>query len=295
MVMAAALAPAGAHASITVGSDLTLPADSDPRDCQPLSTPPCTYLLAGAHAGNQFPAESPTKGIVTSFRIKTGASTRVGETVTFRLGQFAPVTPVRASGAGTGPTVTLHGPGVFTVPANLVVKPGDHVGIDTSLSGAFARLADACPTDASGAGVVIFHPPLIDLAPLQLEDANGRCELLVNAEVVPSSKVFIGDQKNQKYTVNKKGKIILPIELPGPGGIKISGKGLARQGGASKAGTFARTFDAAGTVKLPLKLSRKKLQRVAAKGKGGLRLTVTFTPVGGEPGTQTVKLKLKAR
>jgi hypothetical protein len=286
MLLAAALAPAGAHASITVGSDLTLPVDSHPGDCQ-LSTPPCTYLMGGAHVGNQFPAGSPTKGIVTSFRIKTGASTPAGETVTFRLGQFGPFAPISASGAGTGPTVTLHGPGVFTVPANLVVKPGDHVGIDTSLTGAFALFPDACPTDPSAKAFThTFHPPLIDLGPLQVEDANGRCELLVQATIQPSS-VF-GFNPKQVYKVSKKFKIVLPVELPGPGGIKISGKGLAR-------GLATRTVSEAGTVKLPLKLAAKKLRRLEAEGKGGLKVTVTFTPVGGDPGTQTFKLKLKAR
>ena len=181
------------------------------------------------------------------------------------------------------------------MPANLVVKPGDHVGIDTSLTGAFALFPDACPTDPSAKAFThTFHPPLIDLAPLQVEDANGRCELLVNAEIIPSTKVSIKGKQVYKVAM-RKGKIILPIELPGPGGIKISGKGLARQGTASKAGAVTRTVSEAGTVSLPLKLSRKKLQKLAAKGKGGLRLTVTFTPVGGEPGTQTVKLTLKAR
>jgi hypothetical protein len=287
MFLAAALAPAGAHASITVGSDFTLPADSNPGDCQ-LSTPPCTYLMGGAHAGNQFPAESPTKGIVTSFRIKTGASTRVGETVIFRLGQFGPFAPTSASGAGTGPTVTLLGPGVFTVPAHLVVKPGDHLGIDTSLTGAFALFPDACPTDPSAKAFTdTFHPPLIDFGPLQVEDANGRCELLVQATIQPSS-VF-GFNPKQVYKVSKKFKIVLPIELPGPGGIKVSGNGLA------KAGFVTRTVSEAGTVKLPLKLAAKKLRRLEAEGKGGLKVTVTFTPVGGAPGTQTFKLKLKVR
>jgi hypothetical protein len=57
----------------------------------------------------------------------------------------------------------------------------------------------------------------------------------------------------------------------------------------------ARTVQAAGTIKLPLKLAAKKLRKLKASGRAGLKLRLAFTPVGGDPGTETLKLKLEAR
>jgi hypothetical protein len=287
-----ALVPPIAHAAITVGSDLTLPPDGDAGDCYPLSMPPCTYVGTGVHAGNQFPVKSPTYGTVTSFQIRTEVGSRVGETVTFRLARLGPYAPPSASGEGTGPTITIDSGGFHSVPANLPVKPDDYIGIDTSLSTAFGAYPDTCGLPSS---YHIFHPALTDLGSLQVEDANGQCELLVNAKVVPSVSVQIGDQKKSlKYKVAKgKNKITLPIELPGPGGIKISSKGLAGLVVASKARTFSTVVDAAGAVKLRLKLAKAILRKLNARGKATLKLRVTFTPVGGDAGTQGAKLRLK--
>jgi hypothetical protein len=275
------LVPASSHASITVGSDLSLPTSGFTDNCI-LSTPPCTRLLVGVHPGNTFPVKSPTKGIVTSFRIKSGGSNPNWETVTFRLGRLSTSLPAKATGAGTGPSLTFNTAGIHTVAANLPVNVGDYVGIDTSATSA----ASAYPTDcAPGMGYVILHPPLIDFGSPQSVDSNSICELLVDAVIQPSTQVgFLG--KNQKYTVNKKGKIILPIELPGPGSIKISGKGLARQG--------VRTVNEAGVVKLPIKLAARTLRRLDASGKAAVKVKITFTPVGGDPGTLERKLKLRA-
>lgn len=282
----AALAPATSQASITIGSDLSLPATGSADNCI-LSTPPCTHVLVGVHPGNQFPLKSSTTGIVKSFGIKIGGSTRAGETVTFRLAQVSPSLPAAVTGAGTGPSATFHAPGVYSVPANLAVKVGAYVGIDTSSTSAAAELSTCAP----GSGYLTLHPTITDFGSPQSVDSNSTCELLVNAVIQPTS-VF-GFNPKQTYAV-KKDKIILYVELPGPGGIKVSGKGVARQPAASKGATGAGTVQQAGTVRLPVKLSRRTIKRLDAKGKAALNLLITFTPVGGDPATETRKLKLKA-
>jgi hypothetical protein len=285
----AAFVPASSQASITVGSDLSLPSGGNFDDCLPLSQPPCTHVLVGVHPGNSFPVKSPTKGTVTSFQIRTATGVRSGETVTFRLAQVGPYAPGSASGDGTGPTLNIMGGGIHSVPANLPVKVGDYIGIDTSGTTANSYPGSCNPPR----GFFTFHPPLTDFAPLQPVDSNSTCELLVNAVIQPSTTVgFI--KKNQTYKVGKKGKIILPIELPGPGDIKISGKGVARQSAASKSASVVKAVREAGTVKLPIKLSRKILGHLDAAGKASMKVKVVFTPVGGDPGTQSRKLKLRA-
>jgi hypothetical protein len=280
----AALAPATSQATITIGSDLTLPTTSISNNCIPLSTPPCSHVLFAVHAGNAFPRNSPTDGTIVSFGMKTGVLSGANETATFRVARESGFT-TEMTGAGTGPTITLHQPGSYSFPASLPIKAGDFVGIDTSSTRASAALP-TCGNPPNSGGYFTYHPVLTNGGPFQPLDANSTCELLVQATIQPSS-VF-GFNPKQVYKVSKKFKIVLPIELPGPGGIKVSGKGLARA-------PVKRTVSEAGTAKLSLKLAAKKLRRLEVKGKGGLKVTVTFTPVGGDPGTQTFKLKLKAR
>jgi hypothetical protein len=272
-----ALTPATSHAVIVIGSDTTLPAGTTAESC-PVA-PPCTFLTWGVHPGNEFPARSPTKGVVTSFALKSGAQPGAGEMVRFRLGRFeTSSSSSAATGAGVGPTVTLSPTLINLVPANLPINVGDAVGIDVFST----TSAVSC---AFGAGFNYYSPVLSEGGGFQPVGGGNTCELLVQATIQPSS-VF-GFNPKQVYKVSKKFKIVLPIELPGPGGIKVSGKGLARA-------PATRTVSEAGTVKLPLKLAAKKLRRLEVKGGGGLKVTVTFTPVGGHPGTQAFKLKLKA-
>jgi hypothetical protein len=283
-----ALAPATSHAVIVIGSDTTLPATTTPVSCT--FAPPCTFLTFAVHPGNEFPAKSPTKGVVTSFALKSGAQPSAGEMVRFRLGRFEPGTSLAATGAGVGPTVTLSPTLINVAPANLPIEVGDAVGIDV-LSTTSAIAAQG--TCGVGMGAFIsYAPPLTDGGGFQPPSGNNTCELLVQATVQPSS-VF-GFNPKQVYKVAiKKPKIILPIELPGPGGIKVFGKGVARQG-ASKGGAVTRTVNAAGTVKLRITLAAKTLRKLETAGKAALKLNVTFAPVGGERETQTRKLKLRA-
>ena len=279
MLVLAALVPATSQAAIVIGSDTTLPATTTPVSCT-FASPPCTFLTFAVHPGNEFPAKSPTKGVVTSFALKSGAQPSAGEMVRFRLGRFEPGTSLAATGAGVGPTVTLSPTLINVASANLPIEVGDAVGIDV-LSTTSAIAAQG--TCGVGMGAFIsYAPPLTDGGGFQPPIGNSTCELLVQATIQPSS-VF-GFNPKQVYTVKKKGKIILPIELPGPGDIKVSGKGA----------TGVRTVPGAGKVKLPIKLTGRTIRRLDANGKATVKVKVTFTPIGGDAGTETRKLKLKA-
>jgi hypothetical protein len=284
-----ALAPATSHAVIVIGSDTTLPATTTHVPCT-FASPPCTFLSFAVQPGNPYPARSPTKGVVTSFALKSGAQPLAGEMVRFRLGRFETGTTLAATGAGVGPTVTLSPTLINVVPANLPIDVGDAVGIDV-----FSTTSAIAAQGSCGIGMgshILYAPPLTDGGSFQPAIGNSTCELLVQATVQPSSVFGINPKQVYKVAI-KKPKIILPIELPGPGGIKVFGKGVARQG-ASKGGAVTRTVNAAGTVKLRITLAAKTLRKLETAGKAALRLNVTFTPVGGKQETQTRKLKLRA-
>jgi hypothetical protein len=188
-----ALSPAGAQASMTFGSDLSLPADSLSSQCAPTS-PPCTILLTRTHPGNVFPARAPVSGLVTSFGISAGAA----ETVTFRLGRVTEGGGSPGRGVATGPTVSLKGPGIYSFPTSLWVHGGDSVGIDTSSTASFS-IQPNCNA------VSYFYSPLLaDGGAAQPAAANATCEWLINAVFEPSPRALALQRCARKHGKAKR-------------------------------------------------------------------------------------------
>jgi hypothetical protein len=296
----AMLLPATSQATITVGSDLSLTPTSTANACG-LSTPPCTLLTANVHAGNLNPATSPTNGTVVGWGIRTGATCgpvigpcNATDTVTFRLGRLVPGTNT-AVGVATGPTVALTPPPsvMLTYPGEYFfpgpgppIHVGDAVGIDTSATWAHSAFPGNC---GNGAFYVTLHPVPADGGSPQTFDANSNCELLVNAVVQPSSTVKFGPLKGNF----KAGKFFLTVEVPGPGELSLSGRGVAKQASGSGTAVASRTVTVAGAVKLPIKPKGRAKRTLERTGRAKVRLQITFSPVGGEPATTQHKVKLK--
>jgi hypothetical protein len=271
VLVGAGLWPAASHASITIGSDLSL-APSQTADNCILSTPPCTQLLVDGHAGNSFPAASPTSGTVTSFGIRSAAA----DTITFRLGRVKPGGSLRGKGEGTGPAETLPAPGKYSFPAHLQVHVGDVVGVDTSSVSAYA---DNCP----GGGLsTTYHPTLVDGGPFQNVDANGTCELLVNAKVKPDNIFKIKRPKRDK----NRGTAKLPVLLPGPGKATVSGRRLKRT---------SKSASKAGKLNLPVKPKGKLKRRLIRHGSARVKAKVRFKPDGGSAHSESKRVKLIRR
>jgi hypothetical protein len=290
----AAFAPAASQATITVGSDLSLTPTSSANACT-LSTAPCTQLTANVHAGNLYPATSPTNGTVVGWGIRTGATCgpvagpcTPTDLVTFRLGKLIPGTNT-AVGVATGPTVALKPPpavklqypGQYFFPGpGPPIHVGDSVGIDTSATWAISAYPGSC---LNGAFHVTFHPVLSNGGSPQSFDANGACELLVNAVVEPSSTVKFGKLKGN----------FIAVVVPGPGQLSLSGKGVARQATGSERAAASKTVTEAGTVKLRIKPKGRAKRALQRTGKAKVLIKVTFSPVGGTPSTTRHKLKLR--
>jgi hypothetical protein len=266
----ATLVPASSGASITFGSDLTTNAQGFSDTCI-LSTAPCTEVLVGVRNANAFPVASPTDGVVVSFGIKSSAA----DTVTFRLARVRSGSS-KATGAGTGPEATLPGPGAYSFPARVPVHAGDYVGVDTSAVSAYST---ACGT---GGGEFTYHPTLVDGGPLIPVDSNSTCEFLVNAKVRPSNEFTIEKVRRNKH----RGTATLAIDLPGPGDLSLSGKGVK---------PATEEVDEAGSARLSVKPRRKTKRRLANRGKAKVTAEVTFKPEGGRSATDSERIKLVRR
>jgi hypothetical protein len=90
----------------------------------------------------------------------------------------------------------------------------------------------------------------------------------------------------------KKGTATVTLNIPDAGELVGSGKGVK----ASSAG-MAVTSKSVGTgqAKLVVKAKGKKRRKLNETGKVKLSLAITFTPTGGKPRTQSLKVKLKKK
>ena len=112
------------------------------------------------------------------------------------------------------------------------------------------------------------------------------------AFVRPSNLISIG--KKPRFD-KKRGTAVMSVEVPGPGELVLSGKGIKGEPGAARVRAAARPVDAAGTVELTVKPDAKTKKKLKKKGKAKVTANVTFTPTGGDPSTETKKLKLKLK
>ena len=78
------------------------------------------------------------------------------------------------------------------------------------------------------------------------------------------------------------------MNLPGPGKVGLSGKGVATVASARS----ALAAGGAGPVKLKVKPKGKTKAKLNETGKVTVKPKITYTPTGGDPNTQSIKVKL---
>jgi hypothetical protein len=95
----------------------------------------------------------------------------------------------------------------------------------------------------------------------------------------PSNSATPGSAKSSGSTVTLK------VNVPGPGTVAASGKGLVGAKVDAKG---------AGAVQLKLKLTSTEKKTLAKKGTVKVKVKIVFTPTGGSPGTTTKTITFKA-
>jgi lysophospholipase L1-like esterase len=118
-------------------------------------------------------------------------------------------------------------------------------------------------------------------------EASAQCpeadELPPPSPPPPPNDFSFGEVKKNE----KKGTAKLTVSVPGPGELDLA-KTKKVKGDEEPA-------EAAGEEKLSMEARRKAKRKLAAKGKAKVKAKVTYTPDGGEPNTQTKRLKLVRR
>jgi hypothetical protein len=250
---------------------------------------------------------APVSGVIASWSYQAGASppsqlklkvARAAGGDAFRI--------VGESGAEAPPASSLK-----TYPARVPVQAGDVIGFyqaspancgvsTAGYSGHFDALADPPPSgdpvtfqplpgfqlaiaatlepDADGDG---FGDETQDLCP-----TNASTQAACPPASAPSNAFTLGAITRNK----KKGTATITVNVPNPGELTASGKGVKASGAAE----ISKAVNA-GQANLTIRAKGKKLKTLNEKGKVKVSVAITYTPTGGDPSTQSRKLKLKKR
>jgi hypothetical protein len=299
LVASAALAAKSGHAAVTLGSDPLPPPTNSAFTCMTDQNDRGCLFVNDVIPGRQL--VSPIDGVIVRWRASLNSIT-AAQSIRIRVVRRVDASHFTVISSGNLEPVPA-GAGSYIFPAQLAIRSGDQV----------AGEADSGTGIAWGALVTGAH--MFGYNPSPVEGAttndpvfdNPDQEVTLNADVEPdcdkdglgdetqdadlsvchsNAFTFAGVQRNQK-----KGTATLKVNVPEPGDLNGSGNG------AKVAAAGARTSKAvtAGTAQLQIKAKGKKKRKLNRTGKVKLGLAVTYTPAGGKPNTQSVKVKLKKK
>jgi hypothetical protein len=190
---------------------------------------------------------------------------------------------------------------VLTLASPLPVKAGDLIGIDCPFN-APLPFANGAPASSS---IGSFSPPLADGDEGSPSGPFVTNELLINADVESDcDRDGLGDESQDADLTSchsnafafagvtgnkKKGTATLKVNVPEPGELIGSGNGAK----VAAAGATISKAVTAGTAQLLVKAKGKNKRKLNETGKLKLSVAVTYTPTGGKPSTQSIKVKLK--
>lgn len=272
-LLVALAAPAQAATTVTVGSPLTA---SFPGDFQGSTTE--ANVALGEPGAN---VSSPVTGTIVRWRV---VATNTGP-VAIRV--LRPAGGGAYTGAGTSSQQTPS-VGTNTFAANLPIKAGDVVGLDLVSPSSRVGQGTVAGSRVSEWGTAGGSAGFLADGSTAPPDANYfNSELGFNADVVLSNTFsLVGTTRNKK-----NGTATLAFNLPNPGDLSGSGQGAQ----VASTGAFPSKAVPAGTATLVVKAKGKKKRKLNEKGKVKLNVTVTYTPTGGDPSTQSMKVKLKKK
>ena len=214
---------------------------------------------------------------VTSW--STYASTDPGQTYTMKLFRQVAGPTYQAVAHDIPHDLT---PGMLnTFTAHVLGKPGDVLGLNSGINAG----DDACNFFVSGDSALVRSGDLADGGSGDFGTTTPFFRVNAAAVVTPTSEFTFGKVSRNR----KKGSASLPVNVPNPGELTLAGNGVRSAGPAQTVVTGP------GSVTLRIKAGGRKRMRLVETGRVKLRPQVTFTPSGGDPRTQSPKVKLRKR
>ena len=271
MAMSLAPSPSAAAAPVTIGQ---LAQATPPAACTTMAVDIAQPTVT---AGNPYVV--PGAGTIISWSHLAGNAT--GQQLTMKI--FRKVAdPFTYTAVGhDGPRGLARGV-LNTFPASIAVKPGDVLGLNLA-----SPTATGCGFSAIGETNLTRSGSLADGEAGAFSVNSESSRVNVAAVFVYSNTFTVSKAKRNK----KKGTATLTANVPNPGELALSGNGLKTAGAAGA--ITAMSVPAAGEVELLIKAKGKKKRKLNETGKVKVNPTITYTPTGGDPSTQSKKLKLR--
>jgi hypothetical protein len=167
-----------------------------------------------------------------------------------------------------------------TFSANIAVKAGDFLGMTSLTEGT------GCGFGPLGETFYFSATDQPNGAPVTFESGSGE-RINISATIEPTGAFSFGQTTRSK----KKGTATITVDVPNPGDLAASGKGVKAAGVA----TTSKAVSGPGTTTLLIKAKGKKKKKLNGSGKVKLGVDVTFTPTGGTASTASTTVKLKKK
>jgi hypothetical protein len=238
------------------------------------------FVQTSVASGNPYGV--PSTGGISSWKVTSWSSFGASSDIQLKLKFFrATTTPDKYQAVAHTDPQTVHAGGLTenTFPTNLTVQAGDILGFHTVTSG------DCLVAALSEDRYAGFTGDIADGQAEPFQTSGGSSYRLdVQAQLTPVNTFSVGKTQLNR----KKGTATLSFEVPNAGELTGSGRG-------AKVASGARSSKAvqARTATLLVKAKGKKKRKLNETGKVKLSVSVTYTPTGGDPSTQSVKVKLK--
>lgn len=173
-----------------------------------------------------------------------------------------------------------------TFQTNVAVKAGDVLGNFTPAPGT----GPACTFNVPGEFYDRRAGNLADGSQGIFELRANDSRLNVSAVINPTNSVTVGTITRNK----RKGTAVVPVTVPNPGTLALSGGGaVSRVASGPAAG---KAVSAPGTVQLAVKTKKKKkVAKLNSTGKVTVTPTITFTPTDGTAASQTLQVQLRKK
>jgi len=235
------------------------------------------YLMPEVTSGNSYVV--PGTGVITSWSHNAAAGN--GQTLGLKIFRHLGGTEFMAV-AHDGPHPLVPSSlSLNTFAVNIPVSAGDIVGLNTG-SGA----ATACEFDGPNYEFVDSAGPLGDGQSGPFGKSGGAFYALnISAVFQPTNTFTLGKVKR-----NKNGTATVTVNVPNAGELSGSGKGIKV---ATAAGAMIAKSVSPPTASLKIKATGKQRTQLNATGKVTVKPKITYTPTGGDPRTQSLKVKLR--
>jgi hypothetical protein len=162
---------------------------------------------------------------------------------------------------------------------NIAVQAGDVLGIDSSGTNFPTACGFVVPGETGERATGAVTPPNDGETGTFVPDPGNRINL--SAEFEPSNAFSLASTTRNK----KKGRATITVDVPGPGTVFLFGKG-ARPRQTSLA------TETGGSVSLVVIARGKVAKKLRKRGRASVSPTISFTPSGGTPASQSETLKL---